>query len=86
MLRRRERRLAAAERGGRPSGDDGDGLTRRELAILRLLPTGRSLREIGSSLYVSHNTVKTHTRGIYRKLDASTRGEAVARARELGLL
>ena len=54
--------------------------------MLRLLPTELSLREIGSALYVSLNTVKTHTRSIYRKLHASTRTEAVGRARELSLL
>ncbi|HEX2045413.1 MAG TPA: LuxR C-terminal-related transcriptional regulator [Gaiellaceae bacterium] len=75
-LRPEARRVAAA----------GEELTRRELAILRLLSSDRTLREIGATLYVSHNTVKTHVRGIYRKLHASTRGEAVARARELGLV
>jgi LuxR family maltose regulon positive regulatory protein len=54
--------------------------------VLRLLPTRLSLREIGSELYVSQNTVKTHVRSIYRKLAASSRADAVARARELGLL
>jgi LuxR family maltose regulon positive regulatory protein len=44
------------------------------------------LREIGSALYVSLNTVKSHSKGIYRKLGASSREEAVERARELGLV
>jgi LuxR family transcriptional regulator, maltose regulon positive regulatory protein len=44
------------------------------------------LREIGSELFVSENTVKTHARSIYRKLDASSRAEAVASARKLELL
>jgi LuxR family maltose regulon positive regulatory protein len=61
-------------------------LTDRELAVLRLLRSELSLREIGAALYVSLNTVKTHSRGIYRKLDASSRQEAVNRARELGLV
>jgi LuxR family maltose regulon positive regulatory protein len=61
-------------------------LSDRELAVLRLLPEGGSLREIAASLYLSLNTVKTHSRSIYRKLGASSRQEAVARARELGLL
>jgi LuxR family maltose regulon positive regulatory protein len=64
----------------------GGELSEREYAVLRLLPTRLSLREIGSELYVSQNTVKTHVRGIYRKLSASSRAEVVARARELGLL
>jgi LuxR family maltose regulon positive regulatory protein len=45
-----------------------------------------SLREIGAELFVSLNTVKTHTRNIYLKLGAGGREEAVARARELGLM
>jgi LuxR family maltose regulon positive regulatory protein len=61
-------------------------LSERELEVLRLLPTQLTQREIGASLYVSVNTVKTHTRNVFRKLGASTREEAVARARELGLL
>jgi LuxR family transcriptional regulator, maltose regulon positive regulatory protein len=44
------------------------------------------LVEIGEHLYVSRNTVKTHTLSIYRKLGASGRSEAVERAGELGLL
>ena len=73
-------------RSARNAREFGDELTRQELAVLRLLPSQRSLREIGAALYVSHNTVKTHVRGIYRKLQASTRREAVARARDLGLV
>jgi LuxR family transcriptional regulator, maltose regulon positive regulatory protein len=78
------RRVARAERRPRPAL--GEELTSKELEVLRLLPTGRSLREIAAVLYVSRNTVKTHVRGVYRKLHASTRGEALARAREIGLL
>jgi LuxR family transcriptional regulator, maltose regulon positive regulatory protein len=61
-------------------------LTERELAVLRLLPTGLSTREIGRELYVSVNTVRTHVRAVYRKLEVTTRAAAVAHARELGLL
>ena len=61
-------------------------LSERELAVLRLMPSSSSLREIGVSLYLSQNTIKTHTRSIYRKLGATTRDEAIARGRELGLL
>jgi LuxR family transcriptional regulator, maltose regulon positive regulatory protein len=63
-----------------------DPLSSRELDVLRLLPSALSLREIGDTLYVSHNTVKTHAKRIYRKLGADTRAEAVARAREQRLL
>jgi LuxR family maltose regulon positive regulatory protein len=61
-------------------------LTAAELRILRLLPTHLSFREMGSQLYVSANTVKTQAQAVYRKLDASSRSEAVARARDFGLL
>jgi LuxR family transcriptional regulator, maltose regulon positive regulatory protein len=61
-------------------------LTERELGVLRLLPTRLSNQEIGRELYVSVNTVRTHVRSIYRKLEVTTRAEAVAHARELGLI
>jgi LuxR family maltose regulon positive regulatory protein len=61
-------------------------LTERELKILRYLPTMLSNTEIGAESFVSLNTVKTHLRSIYRKLDASNRADAVQRARALGLL
>ena len=61
-------------------------LTTAELRILGLLPTHLSFREMGTRLYVSSNTVKTQAQAVYRKLDASSRSEAVARARALGLL
>jgi LuxR family transcriptional regulator, maltose regulon positive regulatory protein len=64
----------------------GGPLTDRELAVLRLLPSQLSNREIGRELYVSVNTVRTHVQAVYRKLDVGTRAEAVARARELSLL
>lgn len=57
-----------------------------ELAVLRLLPSDLSAREIGGDLFLSANTVRTHTRAIYRKLRVGSRAEAVARAGELGLL
>ena len=57
-----------------------------ELAVLRCLAAGLSRREIGAELYISLNTVKTHIRELYRKLGASSRADAVARAEALGLL
>jgi LuxR family maltose regulon positive regulatory protein len=57
-----------------------------ELAVLRLLTTDLSMREIGGRLFLSPNTVRTHTRAIYRKLGVNARSEAVARAEALGLL
>ena len=61
-------------------------LTSAELRVLRLLPTHLSFPAIANSLYVSPNTVKTHVRAVYRKLDASSRAEAVALALDAGLL
>jgi len=85
MLARTERRL---QRGPHRRTGDGraDELTERELTLLRLLPSELSRREIGEALYVSLNTVKTHTKSIYRKLGVEARGEAVDRARQLGVL
>jgi LuxR family transcriptional regulator, maltose regulon positive regulatory protein len=61
-------------------------LSERERAVLRLLPTLLSYPEIGAELFVAANTVKTHVKSIYRKLDVGSRREAVARARALRLI
>ncbi|HEX5857582.1 MAG TPA: helix-turn-helix transcriptional regulator, partial [Microbacterium sp.] len=61
-------------------------LTNAELRVLRLLPTHLSFREMGLYLHVTANTVKTHAHAVYRKLDASSRSEAVVQARDIGLL
>jgi LuxR family maltose regulon positive regulatory protein len=61
-------------------------LSDREQTILRYLPTTLSNREIASELFVTTNTVKTHLRSIYRKLDVARRRDAVDRARDLRLL
>ncbi|MFI5003549.1 MAG: LuxR C-terminal-related transcriptional regulator [Solirubrobacterales bacterium] len=61
-------------------------LTEREQRILRYLPTMLSNAEIGAEIFVSLNTVKTHLRSIYRKLEATGRADAVEKARRLGLL
>jgi ATP/maltotriose-dependent transcriptional regulator MalT len=60
--------------------------TLAELAVLRLLATDLSQREIGSELFLSVNTVKTHTRHLYGKLGVGSRTEAVRRASALGLI
>jgi LuxR family transcriptional regulator, maltose regulon positive regulatory protein len=63
-----------------------DPLSERELAVLRFLPTMMSNAEIAGEMFVSVNTVKTHLKHIYRKLDVSERRDAVRRGRELRLL
>lgn len=68
------------------TGDGAGVLSTAELRTLQYLPTHLTAREIGERLYVSRNTVKTHTYSIYRKLDVGSRAEAVERARELRLL
>ena len=80
-------RLKASEPHPRPNVSSGDEmLTERELRVLRLLTGDLSERSIGRELYVSHNTVHSHVRSIYRKLGVSSRAEALERSRELRLL
>ena len=61
-------------------------LSPRELEVLQLIAQGFSNREIGERLFLALDTVKGHNRRIYGKLQAQSRTEAVARARELDLL
>ena len=61
-------------------------LTAAELRLLPLISTHLSVPEIAAELYLSPHTIKSQLTSIYRKLDASTRNQAVTRARELGLL
>lgn len=61
-------------------------LTEREFVVLRYLPTMLTAGEIAGDLFLSVNTVKSHLRSIYRKLDVPTRRAAVERARDLNLL
>ena len=62
------------------------GLTGAELRLVPMLATHLSFREIGALFYLSRNTVKTQAISVYRKLGASSRSEAVARANDLGLI
>jgi LuxR family transcriptional regulator, maltose regulon positive regulatory protein len=79
--------VAEVERARDPGPRAGaEALTDRELAVLRRLTGDGSLREIAADLYVSHNTVKTQLRAVYRKLGVASRAEAVARGRDMGLL
>jgi len=81
-LDRLDRRLASPQ----PEVTTAQPLTGRELAVLRLLRGTLSSREISQELFVSQNTTKTHTKAIYRKLGVSTRQEAIAKARDIGIL
>ncbi len=73
---------------GRPTQRtrDTDELSDRELDVLRLLDEGRTKRDIGRALYLSYNTIHSHTKSIYRKLDACSREQALAQAREIQLI
>ncbi len=78
--------------GRRPTSPPGgprpplEPLSNSEIRVLRYLPTNLSAPEIANELYVSPNTVRTHVRNLYVKLGTHRRAEAVARARDLGLL
>ena len=69
-----------------PRGVAGEPLTEREVTVLKLLRGALSLRQIGQELYLSPNTVKTHTQAAYRKLGVSTRQDAIVRAQQIGVL
>jgi LuxR family transcriptional regulator, maltose regulon positive regulatory protein len=78
--------VRAAQTGAsRSAGPVADPLTAAELRILKLLPTASYL-QIAATLFISHNTVKTHLRSIYQKLAVSSRAEAIERAVDLQLL
>jgi ATP/maltotriose-dependent transcriptional regulator MalT len=62
------------------------GITPRELEILQLIATGLSNREIAARLFVSENTVKTHSSRLFEKLSAKRRTQAVQIGKELGLI
>jgi ATP/maltotriose-dependent transcriptional regulator MalT len=66
--------------------EGGSELTERELEVLRYLAEGVPKRDIGRALFLSYNTIHSHTKSIYQKLRVSSREAAVARARELGAL
>jgi ATP/maltotriose-dependent transcriptional regulator MalT len=58
-------------------------LTKREIEILNRLSTGLPISQIATNLHISHNTIKTHLKNVYKKLGAESREEAVERGREL---
>lgn len=67
------------------SGHDDD-LTARQKEILSLCAEGATTREIAARLHISEATLKTHLQGIYRKFGVSNRVQALARARNMGLI
>ena len=69
-----------------PEADTPDHFTLREIEILRLVAEGFTNREVAERLCLSENTVKTYIQGLYQKLDAHNRIEAVMRATKWGLL
>jgi LuxR family maltose regulon positive regulatory protein len=86
-LGRRADALASSLRGGSArSGQNGEKLSHRERVVLRLLAGDLPEREIGRELYLSFNTIHSHTKAIYRKLGVSSRKDALGRARVLGIL
>jgi LuxR family maltose regulon positive regulatory protein len=87
-LRQQLRRVSAglALKGGHVRVPSAMALTMAEMRVLQLLATHLSLGEIGEELHTSRNTVKSQVAAIYRKLQCTTRTEAVVRARDLDLL
>ncbi len=84
-----ERRIRdEARAGSSASRSQGliDPLSQRELEVLRLIAQGLSNQEIGERLFLALDTIKGHNRRIFDKLDVKRRTEAIARARELGVL
>lgn len=77
---------AAAPFDGNPKALTSLGISARELAVLERLAAGRSNKEIAAELDVSPNTVKTHVARLFAKLGARRRTDAIARARELGIV
>jgi DNA-binding NarL/FixJ family response regulator len=78
--------VAELARPVRPAAQEGHGLTKRELEILRLVASGSSNSQMAKLLWVTEQTVKFHLSNIYRKLDVPNRTAASARANSLGLL
>jgi LuxR family maltose regulon positive regulatory protein len=83
---RRLLELGASGNAVAPDAGQTGPLTEREIQVLRLLAGELSGPQIARELYVSHNTLRTHTKHIFTKLDVATRQGAVRRARERGLL
>jgi DNA-binding CsgD family transcriptional regulator/PAS domain-containing protein len=78
--------LSSKEDAPAPRRRDVPALTPRQLEVLKLLSEGRSVREIGKELYLSEATVRNHVRSLLLALDAHSQLDALAKAREAGLL
>ncbi len=61
-------------------------LTARELEILKHIATGKSLKEIANSLYISYETIRSHSKHIYQKLEVASKGEAAMKAFQQGIV
>jgi ATP/maltotriose-dependent transcriptional regulator MalT len=86
-VQRLEREASAQRPESRSSVPDyQDGLTPREVSVLKLLAEGMSVREVGSRLFISVNTVKTHAKNINVKLGACRRTQAINSAKAMGIL
>src|SRR5262249_55566659 len=81
---RQLRTQLASQRDGTTPG--ASALTAAELRVLPLLATHLSYSEIAAQLFVSPNTIKSHAYSMFRQVGASSRSQAVARARQLALL
>jgi DNA-binding CsgD family transcriptional regulator len=62
------------------------GISKREYEVLALLGTGMSNQEIADALFISQNTVKTHTSRLFEKLDVKNRTHAIIKSKELGII
>lgn len=71
---------------GNPQAQASLGISEREMAVLHEIAAGYSNKEIAARLHVSPNTVKTHVARLLEKLGAKRRTDAIARARELGIV
>jgi PAS domain S-box-containing protein len=85
--------IKLSKKGEKPAGEalvrgrnDLPALTSRQLEVLNLLAGGKSAKEIGRDLYLSEATVRNHIRALLQALDAHSQLEALAKAREVGLL
>ena len=83
---RQEGELGPLSPAASGAGDLVEPLTARELELLELVASGLSNRQIAAELFIALGTVKSHIHNIYGKLNAQNRAQAVARAKELGLL